>query len=205
MKGTPITMKCPKCHRGQFGHRAKINGVRMTGAVEKKLTRSKHCGHGSGGAGFYGHRGQVECLDCGHKWYSTHPDSGRVAAGNMGGYKGAAKDFAEAKKSLARPRRNNQTKCQCGGRLLPRVVGGMVLHKMQGRWRVYEVKCEECGATSSILRKTTYPALGPRKPKDCHACGGDGWTDGSAELRRDGRKGDTKCIACGGTGKEPQA
>jgi hypothetical protein len=36
----------------------------------------------------------------------------------------------------------------------------------------------------------------------CHVCGGEGWTDGSAELRRDGRDGDTTCIGCGGSGKE---
>jgi len=53
-------------------------GTRPTGRVEEKVTRSKHSGHGKGGAGFTGHRGEVECLDCGHKWYSTHPRSGRV-------------------------------------------------------------------------------------------------------------------------------
>jgi hypothetical protein len=37
---------------------------------------------------------------------------------------------------------------------------------------------------------------------DCRVCGGAGWTDGSAELRRDGRDGDTTCIACNGTGHE---
>lgn len=39
--------------------------------------------------------------------------------------------------------------------------------------------------------------------KDCHACGGMGWTEGSAELRRDGKTGNTTCICCGGSGKEP--
>lgn len=37
--------------------------------------------------------------------------------------------------------------------------------------------------------------------RDCRLCGGEGWGDGSAMLRRDGRKGDTACIACGGNGK----
>jgi hypothetical protein len=37
---------------------------------------------------------------------------------------------------------------------------------------------------------------------DCSLCGGDGWTDSSAELRRDGQTGNTTCIACNGTGKE---
>lgn len=39
--------------------------------------------------------------------------------------------------------------------------------------------------------------------RDCRICGGAGWTDGSAELRRDGRRGDTTCLGCAGSGKEP--
>ena len=39
---------------------------------------------------------------------------------------------------------------------------------------------------------------------DCRICGGDGWTDGSAELKAD--RGDayptTECVGCNGTGKE---
>lgn len=34
----------------------------------------------------------------------------------------------------------------------------------------------------------------------CPVCDGDGWTDGSAELRRDGRVGDTTCLGCNGRG-----
>lgn len=37
----------------------------------------------------------------------------------------------------------------------------------------------------------------------CPVCGGEGWTDGSAELRRDGREGDTTCIGCDGKGTVP--
>jgi hypothetical protein len=33
----------------------------------------------------------------------------------------------------------------------------------------------------------------------CRVCGGTGWTDGSAELRRDGRQ-STECIGCAGAG-----
>lgn len=36
--------------------------------------------------------------------------------------------------------------------------------------------------------------------RTCVICGGDGWTDGSAELRRDGRTGDTTCLGCDGRG-----
>lgn len=37
--------------------------------------------------------------------------------------------------------------------------------------------------------------------KTCAACGGEGWGDGSAEIRRDANKGSTTCVACGGTGQ----
>ena len=77
-RGTPIVPKCPKCKAGKYGYARAMSGCRPTGHVEKRLSRSNHSGHGGGGAGFYGYRGEVECLDCGHKWYSTHPSSGRV-------------------------------------------------------------------------------------------------------------------------------
>jgi hypothetical protein len=35
---------------------------------------------------------------------------------------------------------------------------------------------------------------------DCSVCGGQGWGDGSAALRRDGR-GSTECLGCNGTGR----
>jgi hypothetical protein len=79
-RGTPHTMKCPKCKRGMFGHPRRQLGVRPTGKLEPGLTRTHNRGHHGGGPSFYGHRGQVECLDCGHVWYSTHPDSGRREA-----------------------------------------------------------------------------------------------------------------------------
>jgi hypothetical protein len=76
--GTPYTIKCPRCKLGTYGRRGQYHGVRATGAVEKTWSRSGHKGTGNGGRSFYGHRGQVECLDCGHKWWSTHPNSGRI-------------------------------------------------------------------------------------------------------------------------------
>lgn len=77
-KGTPITLKCPKCSAGKWRRQRAVRGCRATGEAEKKISRSKHVGHGSGGGGFRGHRGLAECKDCGHRWYSTHPSSGRV-------------------------------------------------------------------------------------------------------------------------------
>lgn len=78
--GTPHVLKCPKCKRGQWREPPIERGVHKTGNVEPRITKSAHKGHGNGGRSFYGHRGEVECLDCGHKWFSTHHSSGRVEA-----------------------------------------------------------------------------------------------------------------------------
>jgi hypothetical protein len=80
-KGTPIIMKCPKCRRGRYGHGRRYEGVMPIG-VELSRHSGKHQGHGSGGRGFHGHRGIVQCRDCGHVWASTHPASGRIRSQN---------------------------------------------------------------------------------------------------------------------------
>jgi len=67
-KTGPLRLACPKCRRGTFGNAPTVAGVRKTGLVEGR-EYSTH--------GWSGHRGQVECLDCGHVWYSTHRLSGR--------------------------------------------------------------------------------------------------------------------------------
>jgi hypothetical protein len=77
-RGTPLSLKCPKCRRGQWRAPRAVRGVKATGRVEKRISRSRGSGYGGGGPLFTGHRGEVECLDCGHKWWSTHPHSGRV-------------------------------------------------------------------------------------------------------------------------------
>jgi hypothetical protein len=68
--GTPISIKCPKCKRGKWGHDRNRKGVQAVGC-EVKPTRSQHAGHGNGGSSFYGHRSIVCCLDCGHTWPTT--------------------------------------------------------------------------------------------------------------------------------------
>jgi hypothetical protein len=78
-RGTPLSLKCPKCHRGQYGYSRPNKGVKATGRVEARMSRSRHSGFGSGGCGFYGHRGEVVCLDCEHFWFSTHPRSGALS------------------------------------------------------------------------------------------------------------------------------
>lgn len=80
-KGTPLTLKCPKCKRGKNSwddYAPRITkGVIATGEVEDKITKSAQRGNGAGGCQFRGYRGKARCLDCGHEWFSTHPDSGR--------------------------------------------------------------------------------------------------------------------------------
>jgi len=53
-----------------WGH-PRGNGTRSTGRIESKITRSRHKSFGEGGRTFLGHRGEMECLDCGHAWFST--------------------------------------------------------------------------------------------------------------------------------------
>jgi len=74
--GSPLSLKCPKCRRGQWGHAPRLMGCRPTGSVEARITTTKQQGHGNGGPARTGHRGEAECRDCGHRWYSSHPFSG---------------------------------------------------------------------------------------------------------------------------------
>lgn len=77
--GTRFRLACPKCKRGMWMREPADNGVRATGQVEVKVSKSNHKGYGNGGQTFRGHRGIVKCGDCGHAWASTHPSSGRVS------------------------------------------------------------------------------------------------------------------------------
>lgn len=72
-KGTPICLKCPKCKRGKWREARMVEGCAPTGRIEAHITKSKHGGRGDGGHSFTGHRGQVECRDCGYTWFSTLP------------------------------------------------------------------------------------------------------------------------------------
>jgi hypothetical protein len=81
VRGTPVALKCHKCKRGMWGHGPAYLGVKPTGRCEEKLRHSNHHGTGRGGRSFYGYRGEVKCLDCGHVWFSTHPQSGRKRLG----------------------------------------------------------------------------------------------------------------------------
>jgi hypothetical protein len=58
--------------------------------------------------------------------------------------------------------------------------------------------------SGKVIANALIDVLDIPPERDCRICGGDGWTDGSAELRaeRGDRSGDTTCVGCNGTGKE---
>jgi uncharacterized Zn finger protein len=67
MKGKPITIKCPKCKRGKFGHAGTPNVVRTPDVLQREAFRRGHS-----------RRGRVTviltsmtCQDCGHVWETT--------------------------------------------------------------------------------------------------------------------------------------
>jgi DnaJ-class molecular chaperone len=41
------------------------------------------------------------------------------------------------------------------------------------------------------------------RTRDCRVCGGEGWFDGAASLRRNATSPTNDCPACEGTGREP--
>ena len=77
-----------------------------------------------------------------------------------------------------------------------RVIGG--LYSAEDATVIYEREFDSM--TAALYALAHYYVY--HRNRDCRVCGGDGWTDGSAKLRRDMRTGDTTCIACDGTGKE---
>lgn len=85
-KGTPLWPYCRRCRKGYnpsnvFDDRGR--NTKKTGFNEERVTKSRHGGFGSGGQSFFGHRGEMECLDCGAKWFSTHPSSGAAYASDV--------------------------------------------------------------------------------------------------------------------------
>lgn len=62
------------------------------------------------------------------------------------------------------------------------------------------IRCDGSGRTQA--QGCEAPGRQGIHSRDCHACGGQGWGDGFAETRRDGREGDTTCTYCDGTGRE---
>jgi hypothetical protein len=66
MRGVPVSPKCPKCKRGKWGHAPINKGVRK----HRDKLRERWS---TGGRGHSYFRGQmlIECLDCGHTWWST--------------------------------------------------------------------------------------------------------------------------------------
>lgn len=66
MGAKPITLKCPKCHRGEYLREPAEKGVVQSGRTKPQWTWNTR------------RRGKTlstmresKCLDCGHVWWST--------------------------------------------------------------------------------------------------------------------------------------
>lgn len=64
MGARPIALKCPSCHRGEYGYDRPLRGVAQSGRTEKRWTRRRR---GSRLSTMH----ESRCLDCGHIWWST--------------------------------------------------------------------------------------------------------------------------------------
>jgi hypothetical protein len=66
MGAKPITLKCPKCHRGEYGYDRAERGVVQSGRTKKKWTwNTRRIGK------TLSTMHESKCLDCGHLWWST--------------------------------------------------------------------------------------------------------------------------------------
>ena len=62
MGARPIALKCPDCHRGEYGYDSVKRGIVQSGRTKERWTgrhRALSTMHES------------RCLDCGHIWWST--------------------------------------------------------------------------------------------------------------------------------------
>jgi hypothetical protein len=60
MGARPIALKCPSCHRGEYGYDRPERGIVQSGRTEKRR-RAKRLST----------MHESRCLDCGHIWWST--------------------------------------------------------------------------------------------------------------------------------------
>lgn len=67
--GQPITLKCPRCRRGQHGHRETEKGV---SALAETRVRKLYNGRWPGGRVTFQRR--AHCRDCDHLWWTTFFD-----------------------------------------------------------------------------------------------------------------------------------
>jgi hypothetical protein len=66
MGDKPISLKCPACHRGEYGRDRPERGVVQSGRAKDRRTFNTR----RRGATVNTMR-ESKCLDCGHVWWST--------------------------------------------------------------------------------------------------------------------------------------
>jgi hypothetical protein len=69
MGAKPITLKCPACHRGEYGRDDTDRGVR--GVVQSGRTREQRTWNTRRPGATLSTMHESKCLDCGHVWWST--------------------------------------------------------------------------------------------------------------------------------------
>ena len=66
MGDRPIALKCPKCHRGEYGRITTDRGV-----VQSGRTREQRTWNTRRPGATVNTMHESKCLDCGHVWWST--------------------------------------------------------------------------------------------------------------------------------------
>lgn len=66
MGARPIALKCPACHRGEYGHDRPERGVVQSGRTKERWAW-RHTRRGK----VLSTMNESRCLDCGHIWWST--------------------------------------------------------------------------------------------------------------------------------------
>lgn len=69
-RGVPIMLKCPKCS-STLRQRAENADLEATGRTDGREWRSREA------ANYHALRVEMRCRNCGHEWWSVHPDAER--------------------------------------------------------------------------------------------------------------------------------
>lgn len=83
-RGVPLTLWCPKCHRGPGCTHSPTQSctcggnLEATGRDRGREIRSREA------RDYHALRVEMRCKDCGHTWWSVHPDAERYLKAKKG-------------------------------------------------------------------------------------------------------------------------